>query len=426
MNGRRVSKQWSLLCVAVVCAAGFAQGQRRTDLSKLVVVGDSLSAGVENLSLLDTQQVHGYAKVIARQANVRLKLPLVPYPGAPNVLQLTSLNPLTVVPVGGKLTVPRDKACKQATNVSVPGITLGQALTMTPAPVTEGGSPVQAWLNLVLGYPNPLASAECGTTGIPLTEVQQAVALQPTAIIEWLGNNDALVPALIGQLDALTPLSDFAKSYDTLLDTLKSTHAPIITATIPDVTKVPYFTPLSTFAAQVGIPVRTLASKLGIGPNDLLRPTAAPVAMAILKGTQPGPLKDCPAPPFSLPVATLPCVLTARDAAYVRTTVEAYNVIIFAESLFHGATVVDIHALVDELSENGYKADGKVLTTAFLGGVVSLDGIHPTNTGYAIIANRFIDVINRAWGTSISRADVDAIAARDPLVPPVKVPTNPH
>jgi hypothetical protein len=54
-----------------------------------------------------------------------------------------------------------------------------------------------------------------------------------------------------------------------------------------------------------------------------------------------------------------------------------------------------------------------VLTTDFLGGLFSLDGIHPTNTEYGIIANDFIDAMNQSLRTGIPDAD---IAASDPLV----------
>lgn len=410
-----------LSSLAILCASTSAYSQSRADLSKLVVVGDSLSAGVQNFSLLDTQQPHGYASVIAQQAGVSLTLPLVPYPGVPNVLQLTSLNPPAVAPVPGATpNPPRDQPCLQPTNLSVPGITLEQALTLAPTPTPA--NPVDAWVDIVLGFPNPLASAACQTPPSDLTEIQQAVALRPTAIIEYLGNNDALVPSLIGELNTLTPLTTFASSYDAALDALARTHASIITATIPDVTKIPYFTPVSTLAAELNLPASVVAAKLGIGTGDLLRPTASPLALAILSGQQAGPLPaNCPAPPLQLPVATVPCVLTAADAAYVQLTVDAYNVIIFAESFAHGAPVVDVHALVDQVAKNGYTANGKHLTLGFLGGFVSLDGIHPTNTGYAIIANDFISVMNKWWGTSIPPANVNAIAATDPLVPPVSL-----
>jgi hypothetical protein len=60
---------------------------------------------------------------------------------------------------------------------------------------------------------------------------------------------------------------------------------------------------------------------------------------------------------------------------------------------------------------------GKQLTTDFLGGIFSLDGIHPTNTGYGIVANAFIDVINQTYGTAIPLVSLDQIHQTDPLVP---------
>ena len=425
MRLSRVLKQSVVSSLILSCAGAFAQAQDRADLSKLVVVGDSLSAGVQNFSLLDSQQVHGFPSVIAQQANVTLTLPLVPFPGAPNKLQLTSLNPLTIAPVAGTLpAIPRDNPCQQPTNLSIPGVTVGQALTIVPS--ATPANPVEEWADLVLGFPNPLASAACHTTPSALTEVQQAVALQPTTVIEYLGNNDALVPALTGALDTLTPLDQFAANYDAVLDALEKTHATIITATVPDVTKVPYFTPVATLAAQLNLPVSTVTAKLGISPNDLLRPTASPIALAIIQDAQAGPLpENCPAPPLQLPTPTVPCLLKASDVTRVQLTVDAYNVIIFAESLTHGATMVDIHQLVERLAKNGYVADSKQLTTGFLGGLFSLDGIHPTNTGYGIIANTFIGVMNHRLGTDIPPADINAIAAQDPLTPPVMPTAHP-
>jgi hypothetical protein len=49
-----------------------AQNGKAIDFSKLVVVGDSLAAGVENGSLEDSQQVHGFANVIAQQVGTSL------------------------------------------------------------------------------------------------------------------------------------------------------------------------------------------------------------------------------------------------------------------------------------------------------------------------------------------------------------------
>jgi hypothetical protein len=55
------------------------------------------------------------------------------------------------------------------------------------------------------------------------------------------------------------------------------------------------------------------------------------------------------------------------------------------------------------------------VTTRYLGGVFSLDGIHPTRTGDAILANVFIQAIDATFGETISQVNVARVAARDPL-----------
>ncbi len=77
--------------------------------------------------------------------------------------------------------------------------------------------------------------------------------------------------------------------------------------------------------------------------------------------------------------------------------------------------MVDIHALVDNIYANGYQVAGHRLTTDFLGGLFSLDGIHPTNTGYGIIANEFIAQMNPFLGKDMRQANIAEIYAHDPL-----------
>ena len=83
-----------------------------------------------------------------------------------------------------------------------------------------------------------------------------------------------------------------------------------------------------------------------------------------------------------------------------------------------GATLIDINALFAKTTANGVTVNGVTGNTSFLGGVFSLDGIHPTNTGYAVIANAFIDGMNAGIKTSIPDVNLVPIAAADPLFPP--------
>jgi len=152
---------------------------------------------------------------------------------------------------------------------------------------------------------------------------------------------------------------------------------------------------------------------LGLGPFDYVTLDALPAVEAILSATVSGPL------PLSCLTTSpsTPCYVTAAQAAEVRLVTVGMNTIIAVQALIHGAVVVDLYCLIDTLHAKGYKIGDATLTTDFLGGLFSLDGLHPTNTGYAIMANQFIQTMNTAFRTKIPLANVPEVAATDPLVP---------
>ena len=62
--------------------------------------------------------------------------------------------------------------------------------------------------------------------------------------------------------------------------------------------------------------------------------------------------------------------------------------------------VLDVQAILTELSTTGIHVGGITLTSSFLsGGAFSYDGVHPSDIGYAVLANEFIRVINASGGT---------------------------
>lgn len=393
-----------------------AQANKSLDLTKLVVVGDSLAAGVENGSLEYSQQVNGFANVIASQASVPLTLPLVPYPGAPNTLELISpVFPPVIGPVPGTLSFPpRDNPLAEITDVAVPLQTVADALTRVPNGDFTTTDETQLATDIVLGFPCPIL-LPCPA----LTQVQYAVALQPTTVIVDIGNNDILGAVDSGQLQSLlaSPATFFAKfntSYASLLNSLAATKATLIVANIPDVMEAAYFVPLWKLAKVENLPVLQIAKALGIGPLDYVTLPALPAIEAILSRAVAGPL-----PVFCVAGSpSTPCVITLAQAAAIRLVTVGLNGIIKVQAALHRGTVVDLFSLIDNLHTNGYTVDGLTLTTDFLGGLFSLDGLHPTNTGYGIMANEFIKDMNAAYHANIPLANVKEIAEHDPLVLP--------
>ncbi len=75
-----------------------------------------------------------------------------------------------------------------------------------------------------------------------------------------------------------------------------------------------------------------------------------------------------------------------------------------------------MNELFANIAKNGYDVAGHHLTTQYLGGIFSLDAVHPTNTGYAILANAFIERMNCQLNTDIPLVDIEKVAEDDPLV----------
>ena len=378
------------LVLVLTTAVPAAWAQTTADLTRLVVVGDSLSAGFQNGSLLDSQQVHGYANLLAQQAETPLPLPLISPPGIPPVLELKSLGPPPIIVPAPGMSPGRDNPMLQVFDLAVPGANVQDALTTRPK------LPITNLTDLILGLPGLLQN-------ISRSQVEWAEALHPTTIVVWLGNNDALAAALAGDPTLLTSQTDFATAYKTVMDRLAATGATLVVANIPDVTAIAALVPAEEVAAELGLPLAFIGPILGIGPGDLVLVDAFPLIEAILQGTMSGPL------PASL-------VLTPSEITQLRTAVDGYNATIASQAELKGAALVDIHGLIATVQARGFVVGGQRLTTGFLGGVFSLDGVHPTNTGYAVVANQFVQALNAEFAAGIPPLAVEPIAEADPLV----------
>lgn len=96
-------------------------------------------------------------------------------------------------------------------------------------------------------------------------------------------------------------------------------------------------------------------------------------------------------------------ILTKAEVAKVLTATTAYNAAIKSIAASKGLAFVDANAKMIELSSNsGLQYDGVKYTATFVtGGTFSLDGVHLTGRGYALIANEFIKVINAKYNSTL-------------------------
>ena len=96
-------------------------------------------------------------------------------------------------------------------------------------------------------------------------------------------------------------------------------------------------------------------------------------------------------------------VLTAKETAKAEAAVTKFNAAIAEVANANGLALVDAYSEMKKLSSaSGIKYYGQTYTTTFVsGGAFSLDGVHLTGNGYAIVANMFIDAINRKYHSTL-------------------------
>jgi phospholipase/lecithinase/hemolysin len=382
---------------------GGAAAPAPANLSRMVVIGDSILAGFASGGLVRRGRMgqrDSAPALIARQAHVSLPQPLMTRPGVPPPFVIVDRNHNGVLDPGevkrrsngiGFRAQPK----KEVRNLAVPG---ERVSTVTDAvdirdvigDAIDGnvrGRDVMKVLILDL----PIQDE-------PVSQIRRARDLSPSFLMVWLGANDVLGMAERTNPNLGATPEEFGTQYSGLLDALADTGAPMVVANIPDVTRIPV---LRHAAGEVTTCRADDGTSRPVAATDLL-------SIQLDRSLLPEP----------------PCnrVLDSAEQAFVRETVIAFNARI-ADAVVgteqrRGVPIatVDAFALFDQFADQGVdvRGDGsQVLTTGYLGGLFTLDGVHPTRTTHALIANAFIDAINARFGNGFARVDVAAIASRD-------------
>ncbi len=357
-----------------------------------------MTAGFAAGCLHQDLQLGGYARWLARQARGtegRFEQPLMTDPGIPAAIQVGAAPEHTLAPRPGlgspvNLTLPRPYD-----NLSVPGAGVGDVLRT----LTDGGG----LHDLVL-------------RGIG-TQVEQALLLQPTFVSLWIGASDALGAAVSGVvLDGvtLTPADRFSADFNSIVQSLAAGGVQAgVAATIPRVTNLPYLTAIAPIAIdpETGVPLKVdgepvplMGSEGLLEVGDFVLLTASPL-LARGDGV-----------PASLGGSGLPLpdqvVLSRIEAQQINSRIEEYNRVIRRAAAGAGFAVADIAALYDEWRHSGARVGAERFTSDYLaGGLFSLDGVHPSPLGHALLADAFIEAINSTYGSEIPAVAPAAVAS---------------
>jgi lysophospholipase L1-like esterase len=103
---------------------------------------------------------------------------------------------------------------------------------------------------------------------------------------------------------------------------------------------------------------------------------------------------------ISLPLEDKWVLLPEEQNEIFNATVE-FNQVISDAATANGFALLDANALLDQIATVGVSQNNLTLTSNLVtGGAFSLDGVHPTSRGYALIANEILKAIDSAYGTN--------------------------
>lgn len=247
-----------------------------------------------------------------------------------------------------------------------------------------------------------------------------AKAQQATFFSAWLGMEDIYNYASTGGTSGTIPSSAAFSNYlDTILGGLTSNGAKGIIATIPDFRVFPYYTLVAWDNADLR---QTQADSL----NDIYEPSGI-THIHFEEGRNGFVITDSAYYLYvrqlhsgeyitlSVPLDSMKCekyglvfttihdryVLDSSEVAIIDQAVQSYNSVITQKAAQYNLALADMYSYFNSV-KSGIKWNGADFNATFVsGGFFSLDGYHPNQKGYALIANEFIKAINTRYNAVI-------------------------
>jgi lysophospholipase L1-like esterase len=323
-------------------------------------LGDSLGEGDQSGNAFELSQPNGYLPLIALQAGVPFNLPLIKSDARGFVGALgghrSRIDPTSV---------PAD--------IAVSGATISDVLTTraSPNPTRE--------VDLVL------------PPYYGLSQIEIVERVKPKSVFLWIGSNDLINYILDWQhLDSaqVTPLPTFTAQFNELIKRLKTAGVATVVGNIPDLTQIAFLLNNDDLTRLTGTNYNLPAGYYT---------TAATMVMLKL-GVFDGSILQNPG-----------YVLTPARISQIKSNIKNYNDVITQAAQSAKFPLANAAGVIDDFANSPVVIGGITLTNRFNGGAFSLDGIHPSNTAYAVLANTFISAANHGLGTQIPTIDINTL-----------------
>jgi len=275
-------------------------------------------------------------------------------------------------------------------------------------------------LNLGVNNNNPFYNRIASNPGVS-TILSDAQSKQPSFIISWLGMEDIYNYASKGGAHVTIPApSDFEKNLDLVLGEFAKKGVKGVMANIPDFRNFPYYNLIAWNNADLSQNqadslndtyelnpmfdhIRFYAGKNGFVVED-------PAEISGYRLTKAGDFIT-----LSVPTDSMKCykyglllkvinnryTLIESEVKILDEAIKNYNEIIARKCSEYGFAFVDMNQYFKNVKD-GVKWNGADFNLEFVsGGFLSLDGYHPNQKGYALIANEFIKAINQKYHANI-------------------------
>jgi hypothetical protein len=364
----------------------------------LINLGDSLTNGVQSGTVSELTQVHGFASLLAGQlAKVR------PFDWN---------NPLLNPETGDRLL-----AGLLPHNLGVSGAT-AQSLVEE-----RSGTGNLLFDNLLRPIPDLAGKSVSQLEAARFMAARNAGG--QVLFTLWIGNNDLLGAITADGGSALTAarieafLADSASGHDLatvrgqlslIVESLRAVpDSHLFIANLPETPKIGFLFERSDLEALALFPepdISALPPGAAIGFGPFL------TGIAPFLGTDNATLNAA----VAAVVALDGNILETGEAALLSARIAAINEHILNLAELPNVTLVDAHAAFVSLTAGETLVAGRSLgKTLGAGGAFSLDGIHPSHTGHALIANLFIGAMNETLGLGMVPLDLAVVQAVDPF-----------
>ena len=110
-------------------------------------------------------------------------------------------------------------------------------------------------------------------------------------------------------------------------------------------------------------------------------------------------------------------ILVPSEILELKNATDNFNSYIKQTAITNKLAFVDANAVLTLVATTGISANGFTVKSNFVtGGGFSLDGVHPSPRGYALLANEFIKSINTTYGSNLKAVDLSKYRTLFPRV----------